>query len=1062
MRKLLLQSLLFYWRNHLGVLLGTLLATAVLTGSLLVGDSVDGSLRQYALQRLGGIHHVLHTPHRLFSERLAQKVSEDAAAVLQLRGMAIAEELQVNRVQVLGCDSNWWKLAAVDLALQSGEVALNRKLAEALGVEVGDEVSLRIEKPGLLPRDAPLAAQGEDQTVRGRLTVARILGDDELGRFSLAANQVVPYNAFVDRAWLSGRTELEGRVNLLAVGESDTEPTIAEVWQPEDFGLRFRSVDGVTQLETDRIYLGPEAARAALLIPGASGSLTYLVNRISKDEHSTPYSFAVAHANAGLAADEVVINRWLANELRADVGETIAMSWFELLPSSRFEERRGNFRVRRIAGMGEWALERKLAPQFPGLTDVDRCTDWEVGIPMEEAELEDEANEVYWNEYRQTPKVMVSLEAGQSMWGNRFGNLSAVRWRSVDAIEERFRAVYDSEVAGYRFVPVREQALIAVDEALDFGQLFVGMSFFLIVAALMLTALLFVFGVQRRAEQMGVLLATGWPPGTVRRLFLLEGGVIAFIGSLLGALCGTGYTRLLILGLARYWDGAVAHSTILYFARPGTVVIGAVSGFVCAMVAMAIAIWRQAKHPARELLQGDFSQQVQGQVLATKGHKGLKAGASCSSCLRVCKSAAGAVVCVLAALGVVAYALWGDAHSVTMPFFGAGALLLLSGILGLSAVLGTVEKSDSFGFGGLALRNAARRRGRSLTVAGLLACGCFMVFAVSSMKEDVAAHADQRSAGTGGFALYGESTLPIHEPLGTVRLRMREGDDASCLNLNRAQSPRLLGVESTEMSALGAFVGDEDCWSLLQMDLPADEVPGLVGDADTAMWGLEAKVGPEAGDLLEYRDDAGRTFKVRLVGYLPMRLSVFQGAVLIPEYHFVERFPSDGGYRVFLFDEADARLRLLKKYARAGLDLMPSVQRLEEFYAVESTYLAMFLVLGALGLAVGSMGMGIVVLRNVQERRTELALLCAVGYRVPTLRKLLLIEHGALLGSGLLIGLVASAVAMVPAQRAASSDLPYSQLVLLLLLVIGCGFVCMVGAIRLALRDELVQGLRNE
>jgi hypothetical protein len=36
-------------------------------------------------------------------------------------------------------------------------------------------------------------------------------------------------------------------------------------------------------------------------------------------------------------------------------------------------------------------------------------------------------------------------------------------------------------------------------------------------------------------------------------------------------------------------------------------------------------------------------------------------------------------------------------------------------------------------------------------------------------------------------------------------LRLREGDEASCLNLNRAQTPRLLGVDPNELARRGAF-----------------------------------------------------------------------------------------------------------------------------------------------------------------------------------------------------------------------------------------------------------------
>lgn len=1045
MIRLVFRSLRFYGRSHVGVLLGTVLAAAILTGALLVGDSVDGSLRTFALQRLGGIHYALQTSNGFVSRALAKRISDEAAAVLQLRGMALADGKQINRVQVLGTDARFWKFAGLDFQLLENEVALNEKLAAALGVSVGDEVSLRIEKPSLLPRDAPLAAQKDDRTVRGRYTVARILEDNELGRFGLSAGQAVPCNAFVGAKWLEERTGLDGKANLVLTGEEHPDASLGNVWACADFGLRFRTVDGVVQLESDGIYLPPEAARAAMSIPGAGGALTYLVNSISKDGKSTPYSFVVAKSDGNLADDQIVINRWLANELGAGVDDAVSMKYFELLPSNRFEERERSFTVRRVVEMDGLELERKLALPFPGLTDVDRCSDWDVGIPMEKAQLDDEANEAYWNQYGQTPKAMISLEAGQEMWANRFGGLMSVRWEEGRDVATAFRQAYDPAAGGFVFQPVREQALAAVDNAMDFGQLFVGMSFFLIIAALMLTGLLFAFGVQQRAEELGILLATGWTSGRVRALFFMEGGMIALVGSVVGAWVGTGYTKLLIFGLSNYWSGAVANSAIQYFAKPETLATGAMSSFICALAAMGIAMWRQSKHPARELLMADFTQPPSSRLRRAKG-------------VAWC----GAAGAVLGATGLVVYVLVADVQSVTMPFFGAGALLLVAGVLLCGIALRRVDGLESLPrIKGMAWRNVARRRGRSLTVVGLLACGCFLVFAVSSMKEDVVAHADEPGSGTGGFAWFGESTLPIADDLGGVRLRVHDGDDASCLNLNRAHLPRLLGVDPDAMSMGKSFVAGKDAWSLLKLDLPDGVIPVLVGDLDTAMWGLEAKVGSEKGDVLEYRDEAGHAFRVKLVGALPMRLSVFQGSLLMDEEQFVRRFPGEAGYRMFLFDGAGGP-PAVREYERAGLDVVPSTERLLEFYAVESTYLAMFLVLGAMGLAVGSMGMGVVVMRNVQDRKVEMALLRAVGYRNTVLWRLLAIEHGGLLVAGMGVGGVASAVAMVPAVLISQSQVSYGSLAGLLGMVVLCGVVCMAAAISIALKGDALGGLRNE
>ena len=65
-----------------------------------------------------------------------------------------------------------------------------------------------------------------------------------------------------------------------------------------------------------------------------------------------------------------------------------------------------------------------------------------------------------------------------------------------------------------------------------------------------------------------------------------------------------------------------------------------------------------------------------------------------------------------------------------------------------------------------------------------------------------------------------------------------------------------------------------------------------------------------------------------------------------------------------------------------GLELTPAAEKLNAFNAVQNTYLDTFQVLGALGLLLGSVGLGVVVLRNVLERRGELALLAA-GWLLP-------------------------------------------------------------------------------
>ena len=233
------------------------------------------------------------------------------------------------------------------------------------------------------------------------------------------------------------------------------------------------------------------------------------------------------------------------------------------------------------------------------------------------------------------------------------------------------------------------------------------------------------------------------------------------------------------------------------------------------------------------------------------------------------------------------------------------------------------------------------------------------------------------------------------------------------------------------------------------------------------MWGLRKKTGVDNGDLLLYRDEAGNDVSVKLVGKLPMRLSVFQGTILISEEAFTQLYPSESGFRIFLIDTpagraADAANTLKQEYERHGLDAVPAVERLREFYVVESTYLAMFLALGGLGLTLGGAGMGIVVLRNVLERRREIAVLHALGFERRAVLKMLFTEHGLLLLAGMAVGAIAAAVSMTPAVISAESDVSVPFQLALLVLVLLVGGACMAIALFTALEKDPLPALRHE
>ena len=141
---------------------------------------------------------------------------------------------------------------------------------------------------------------------------------------------------------------------------------------------------------------------------------------------------------------------------------------------------------------------------------------------------------------------------------------------------------------------------------------------------------------------------------------------------------------------------------------------------------------------------------------------------------------------------------------------------------------------------------------------------------------------------------------------------------------------------------------------------------------------------------------------------------------------------------------------------------MPSWRRLAEFQAVENSYLAIFQALGGLGLLLGSAGLGIVVMRNVAERRNELALLKALGFSSSAVTWMVLCEHWFLAALGILTGTLSAIFAVAPSLASPGTHASLSGTVwLLVFLALSTGLWSWLAA-RLALRGPLLDALRSE
>jgi hypothetical protein len=379
----------------------------------------------------------------------------------------------------------------------------------------------------------------------------------------------------------------------------------------------------------------------------------------------------------------------------------------------------------------------------------------------------------------------------------------------------------------------------------------------------------------------------------------------------------------------------------------------------------------------------------------------------------------------------------------------------------------------------MGIRNASFRPSRSVVAVATLASASFILIAVSSFRKG----APEESLG--GYTVLAESLVPIafdlnskegRDSLGLSDLgsghfeafRVRPGDDASCLNLYEPKNPRILAPQESfvksgrfQFRAALASTAEEKAnpWQLLHR-VEGEGVIPVIADANSMTYVLHRKIGEDF--VIKVR---GQDVRLRFVAALSD--SIFQSELLMSQENFLKLFPEQEGYSFFLIEtpreavEATA-VKVEQALADYGVDATSTAARLAEFHRVENTYLSTFQMLGALGLFLGTAGLAAVLLRNIFERRRELALLRTLGYGPRQFLAMTLAENSLLLGGGLLTGTLCALLAIGPALFSEGGTFPGLEISILLGVLLLLGLVISVMATKVALREAVLEALRSE
>ena len=1090
MRKFMWRSFKYFWQIHLTVALCTAVATGVLAGALIVGDSVRGSLRSLTTERLGAIQHALLADH-FFQPDLLNRQNTTPAILLNGTVVAPQTQTRASKVNIIGITESffpfWEGYPVPNLNKAENQpfdaIVINEALQNELDVQVGDALLVNMPQVADIHPEFLLGERDASEAIRTlRLVVSDIIPTENAGRFNLRAHQNLPFNAFIALPVLQKVLGQANRVNTLFTAE-------AAPISPDQLSLTLETLDLGIQvhenhfdLQSQQYLLKSVLVENALTVATENSvptlsTFTYLANTISANDNTVPYSTILALPTGTsefpvpLAENEIALSTWAADDLGVKAGDEITITYYSVGAGEEYIIETVSFLLKGILPIDGITADRDIIPKFPGIHDTADMSEWESPFPIDYTRIRSQ-DEAYWDEYGSTPKAFISLETGKRLWKNRFGDLTTIRMSTPqDSDVHTTRTLFQTEFLkriqpdqiGFQFLSLQAEGLQAATGATDFGMLFGSLSGFIIIAVALLVGMLFRIGVEQRSREIGLLQAVGYPLAKVRRGFLLEGGTVACIGSLLGCLLAIGYAQLMIFGLQTWWLPAIGTPFMELHVNPWSLVSGLLTALAVVMISIRLTVQHLGKVSATTLLAGEthFTEAIlKPQTGKTKSSPGLT----------IAKGIAIALVGVIIVFFLFFDAWLSGTFGVWIEDPIIDFLGLTLGIIGLGWTafdrwLKSQRVPKRLNRIGFALKNAARQPRRSSTCVQTFSLACCIIVAVGVNRHDAPPETE--------YAFVAESALPLHYSLNTpdgrfelgfsdkasellsaseiIPFRVLPGEDVSCLNLYQPEKPQILGISDSALN--------DSPWMTLKPNASHAGMVIGVGDEKSLRWILHHN--PDEEFLIQ--DEFGESLSLHLHTF---ENSLFQSQLIISESNFTKYFPSQSGYRFFLI-KTPPELReetgqiLEKTLGDYGFDLTSASARLASYRSVENTYISTFQSLGGLGVLLGTLGLALVLFRNIIERRGELATLRAFGFRRQLLSRMLFLESCFLLTVGMLIGIVAALVAVLASQGHLPA-FPWFSLTITLLFIFGFGIIANAVAVAVALRSPLLATLKSE
>ena len=593
------------------------------------------------------------------------------------------------------------------------------------------------------------------------------------------------------------------------------------------------------------------------------------------------------------------------------------------------------------------------------------------------------------------------------------------------------------------------------------SQVFILLSFFTIVAGVLLIVNIFVMLAEERKGEMGVARALGMRRKNLVQSFVAEGLLYALLSSVIGTFTGLLVAGIILYGFAQIFPTGFGGTAFAINWTWSDLLTGFTIGFLITMATIGIASFRVSKlnivRAIRDIPEpiphGSTRRQVAvGAGLAALGAVGTvlslvtqnlilqDAGPSALAVgLAVLTMRLTSPRRVFTAAGVLMLAwllspwkFFSTASADITLFIIVGLLLILAGLLIVLFNSDTILAVATRLVRGRTWRPVVRtaiaypmnKKFRTGATLASIALVMFTIATMSGIQAMVSSSISMTSyRESGNFELVGASLVPISnwdtafaaynatsrnvtESHGIAQARVRIATNTSGVQYNTS----LIGVPSDWTPPFPlqardpAYRDDKAAWAAIQADSGLAIIDGTV---------VPNNFGPNFGsftavlnDIFHFRNATGTTGSLRVIGIL---YEQFAQGLWVSASTVKADFGIDAA-SLFYFNIRDGvdvtkAGHDLERYFIAHQLITLNIQEL--INSILETTMGVFNLLQAylaLGLIVGIAGLGVITMRNVVERRQETGALRALGFRKSMVLRSFLFELSFIALTGITMG----------------------------------------------------------